>query len=149
MKKINVAGLRNNTLSVDELDENTRFGESVLGGANVKHQQYGGLDAFKFLAALLVVAIHTSPLSSFSLSADFLFTRVFARIAVPFFLMVTGSFLLRPYLFERQRDVPCVAANHVFSIPACSDAEQEGTKESAGSLNGNQSLLCGVRYRLT
>lgn len=53
-----------------------------------------GLDAFRIPAALLVIAIHTSPLASFSRTADFLLTRVAARVAVPFFLMVTGFFLL-------------------------------------------------------
>lgn len=48
--------------------------------------------------------IHTSPLSSFSANADFLLTRVLARTAVPFFLMVTGYFLLPQYLFEKSMD---------------------------------------------
>ncbi len=55
----------------------------------------GGLDAFRVAAALLVVAIHTSPLASISCDADFLLTRVVARVAVPFFLMVTGRFAIR------------------------------------------------------
>lgn len=54
----------------------------------------GGLDLFRPAAALLVVAIHTSPLASFSDSADFFLTRILARIAVPFFFMVTGHFIL-------------------------------------------------------
>ena len=67
-------------------------------------QRFGGLDRFKFIAAFLVVAIHTSPLSSFSANADLLLTRVLARTAVPFFLMVTGYFLLPQYLFEKSMD---------------------------------------------
>lgn len=49
---------------------------------------------FRLAAALLVVAIHTSPLTSINSEADFFLTRVLARIAVPFFLMVTGHFIL-------------------------------------------------------
>lgn len=64
----------------------------------------GSLDYFKLCAALLVVAIHTSPLSLLNGSADFVLTRIVARIAVPFFLMVTGYFLLPQYLFERTKD---------------------------------------------
>lgn len=45
----------------------------------------GGLDRFRLAAALLVVAIHTSPLTCLSPKADFLLTRVLARVAVPFF----------------------------------------------------------------
>lgn len=68
------------------------------------NRKLGGLDYFKLFAAFLVIAIHTSPLSSFSSSADFIFTRILARMAVPFFLMVTGYFLLPQYLFEHIKD---------------------------------------------
>lgn len=57
-------------------------------------KSYGRLDRFRLIAAFLVIAIHTSPLTSFSANADFFFTRVLARIAVPFFFMVTGHFTL-------------------------------------------------------
>ena len=69
-----------------------------------KDKQYGGLDAFKLIAALLIICIHTSPLAAFSANADFFLTRIVARIAVPFFLMVSGFFILPQYLFERSRD---------------------------------------------
>lgn len=67
-------------------------------------KQYDGLDYFKITAAFLVIAIHTSPFASFSEGADFIFTRVIARTAVPFFFMVTGYFLLPQYLFGRSMD---------------------------------------------
>ena len=53
------------------------------------------LDRFRLAAAVLVVCNHTSPLDSFSPAADFILTRVLARAAVPFFLMVSGYFLAR------------------------------------------------------
>lgn len=56
-------------------------------------KRYDGLDRFRLVAAAFVVAIHTSPLASFSEGADFFLTRVLARVAVPFFLMVTGQFV--------------------------------------------------------
>lgn len=52
-----------------------------------------GLDAFRLPAAFLVVAIHTSPLESVSADADLFLTRILARIAVPFFLMVSGQYV--------------------------------------------------------
>ena len=61
-------------------------------------RNYGGLDIFRVCAALLVIAIHTSPLTSISEGADFFLTRVLARIAVPFFLMVTGQFVAIGFL---------------------------------------------------
>lgn len=63
-------------------------------------QNYGGLDAFRFTAAFLVIAIHTSPLANLSTNADFFLTNVLARLAVPFFFMVTGQFILSDYLFD-------------------------------------------------
>lgn len=60
----------------------------------MKKSNYGALDIFRLIAALLVIAIHTSPLEFFSPAADFFLTRVLARIAVPFFFMVTGQFVL-------------------------------------------------------
>ena len=52
------------------------------------------MDAFRILAALLVVAIHISPLTTYSAAGDFFLTRCLARVAVPFFFMVTGHFVL-------------------------------------------------------
>lgn len=71
----------------------------------MKERQLGGLDYFKLAAAFLVAAIHTSPFASFRVEADFIFTRVIARVAVPFFFMVTGYFLLPQYVFGRSMDM--------------------------------------------
>lgn len=65
----------------------------------MSRQGAGWLDRFRLAAALLVAAIHTSPLTCVSPEADFLLTRVAARVAVPFFLMVTGQFVL-PRILE-------------------------------------------------
>ena len=59
---------------------------------------YGWLDRFRIIAALAVIAIHTSPLDTFHEGADFFLTRVLARIAVPFFFMVTGHFVVAGFL---------------------------------------------------
>lgn len=57
---------------------------------------YDAIDNFRLVAAVLIVAIHTAPLASFSDTADFLVTYCFGRIGVPFFLMVTGFFVQAP-----------------------------------------------------
>ncbi len=56
-------------------------------------KRYATLDLFRLFAAFLIVSIHTSPLLSFDETADFILTRIVARIAVPFFFMVTGYFM--------------------------------------------------------
>lgn len=53
------------------------------------------LDWGRLMAAVLVLCIHTSPLTSFSNAADLWLTRVLARVAVPYFLMLSGYFLAR------------------------------------------------------
>lgn len=60
----------------------------------MSRKSFGGLDLFRFLAAFLVISIHVSPLSSLSPGADFFLTRILARLAVPFFFLVTGYFVL-------------------------------------------------------
>lgn len=67
----------------------------------MKHrEQYAGIDWFRIAAALLVVTIHTSPLAGWSAEADFFLTRVLARVAVPYFFMVTGRFVLADYFLS-------------------------------------------------
>ena len=51
------------------------------------------LDVCRLAAALLVITIHTAPLSDVNAEADFFLTRVLARVAVPYFFMLTGYFL--------------------------------------------------------
>lgn len=62
-----------------------------------KTKSYSGIDYFRFIAALLIVAIHTSPLASLSETGDFILTRIIARAAVPFFFMTSGFFLISGY----------------------------------------------------
>ena len=61
---------------------------------------YGGLDRFRLVAVALVVAVHTGPLLSVSPLANDLLTDILGRLAVPFFFMTTGFFLL-PRLEDR------------------------------------------------
>ena len=54
---------------------------------------YPFIDIMRIIASLLVIAIHTDPLTSFNPQLNFLITRVFGRLAVPFFFMTTAYFL--------------------------------------------------------
>lgn len=58
---------------------------------------YTGIEYLRIVAALFIIAIHTSPLSSVSSTGDFILTRVAARWAVPFFFMTSGYFLISRY----------------------------------------------------
>lgn len=69
-------------------------------------QKFGWLDRFRFIAALLAITIHTSPLASINEGADFFLTRVLGRIAVPFFLMVTGQFVAAEFMPPTSSNAP-------------------------------------------
>lgn len=56
--------------------------------------RYGAADSARIWCALLVVAIHTSPLLALGELANFLLVGVVARLAVPFFFCCTGFFTL-------------------------------------------------------
>lgn len=59
-----------------------------------RRTEYAGIDWFRMAAALMVIAIHTAPFSGISSTADQLLTYGAGRVAVPFFLMTTGYFVL-------------------------------------------------------
>ncbi|NRS51569.1 serine racemase VanT catalytic subunit [Brevibacillus sp. HB2.2] len=67
-------------------------------------KQYGGLDRFGIIAAILVIAIHTFPLLSISEWADFTLRQTIARVAVPFFFMCTGFFFMQKLGSDRNRN---------------------------------------------
>lgn len=58
---------------------------------------YPEIDVFRLAAAFLVIAIHTSPLMSVNETCDFVVTSIISRLAVPFFFMVSGFFLISRY----------------------------------------------------
>ena len=57
-------------------------------------RKYLTFDKFRLFASILIIAIHTYPLFTINENLDFVFTHVFCRIAVPFFLMITGYFVM-------------------------------------------------------
>jgi len=65
---------------------------------------YSGLDWLKFIAALFVVANHTSPLLSYNEYTDFLFSGIISRLAVPIFFMSTGFFFFRKLTGDKVED---------------------------------------------
>ncbi len=67
-----------------------------------KREEYAGIDKFRMVAAIMIIAIHTSPLVSVSQEADFVLTRIIARVAVPFFFMCTGYFLIPGCIESRE-----------------------------------------------
>lgn len=56
-----------------------------------------GINNFRVIAAIMVVAIHCYPFRSFFPLADMVFTLTLFRIAVPFFFMVSGFYILGQY----------------------------------------------------
>ncbi len=67
------------------------------------NKSYIGIDLFRVIAAILIIAIHTSPFGSYNTWADFVLTRVIARVAVPFFFMTSGFFLISRYQYSTKK----------------------------------------------
>lgn len=61
------------------------------------------MDKFRIIAAILIIAIHIFPLASINETADFIFTHVICRIGVPFFLMITGYFVLPKAIEDKNK----------------------------------------------
>lgn len=57
------------------------------------NKQYYCVDLCRFICSLLVVSIHVEPLRSYSKLVNFGVVNCLARIAVPFFFVVSGYFL--------------------------------------------------------
>lgn len=53
---------------------------------------YNGIDIARVIAAFLVICVHTDPLMSYSESGNYFLVSVVARLAVPFFFVVSGFF---------------------------------------------------------
>lgn len=62
-----------------------------------------GIDKFRIIAAILIIAIHIFPLASINETLDFIFTHVICRIGVPFFFMITGYFVLPKAIEDRKK----------------------------------------------
>ena len=57
----------------------------------------GYIDLGKYVAAILVIAIHTRPFHDISLDVDFFFVDIICRMAVPFFAICTGFYFTRAF----------------------------------------------------
>ena len=68
-----------------------------------KCKSYTGIDLFRLVAAILIITIHTSPLASFTATGDFILARILARVAVPFFFMTSGFFLISRYSRDNKK----------------------------------------------
>lgn len=76
---------------------------------------YRGIDVFKFVMALLIVAAHTHPLYQISGLLNFLTADVAARMTVPFFFASTG-FLLEQKIRRQGADRRAVLDRYIRKI---------------------------------
>lgn len=65
------------------------------GNSLAKLKQYPAIDIAKYVAAMLVVAIHTFPFVDFSPAFNLFFISTIGRLAVPFFFVCSSFFLFR------------------------------------------------------
>lgn len=60
--------------------------------------KYNSIDILRLLCAIMVVAIHTEPLTEYSNLLGFIGTFIFPRLGVPFFFAVSGYFYINSLL---------------------------------------------------
>lgn len=72
-------------------------------GVVMVKQRNCSIDIFRYVCAVLVVAIHTQPFSDLHTGLGFVFTQILPRIAVPFFFLVAGYF----YTGKLESGKPC------------------------------------------
>lgn len=88
----------------------------------MKDNRQLGIDFFRIVAAGMVVAIHTFPFSSISPKLDELITLTLFRVAVSFFFMTTGYFLIGPlakkrsYLTEKKIDIFLIKLTKIYGV---------------------------------
>lgn len=56
-------------------------------------KQYHSLDLAKFISAVLIIVLHTGPLSSYSSVLHYGLRNIVTVVAVPFFFMASGFLL--------------------------------------------------------
>ena len=65
---------------------------------NTVNKRNNSIDIFRYLCALLIVAIHVHPLMQFGSRYNILFVDYFTRIGVPFFFVTAGYFYSKKLL---------------------------------------------------
>lgn len=70
-----------------------------------KPMGYANIDLAKFICALLVIIIHTSPFENASSVAQFYIEDVLARVAVPLFYAITGFLFFRKLTYKNGKIV--------------------------------------------
>lgn len=66
--------------------------------ANARTTRYTSVDVFRLMCAVMVVIIHTHPLSEIGATADFITSQIIPRIGVPFFFASAGFFFIKSLL---------------------------------------------------
>lgn len=73
---------------------------------NAKIKQYNSLDLMKFISAILIIVLHTSPFQSYNALISFGLRNVVTIIAVPFFFCTSDFCFLKSSLcFHKMKRV--------------------------------------------
>ena len=74
--------------------------------------EYNNIDLAKFICAILIVLIHTSPFKDCSGNVAFYTSEVLARGAVPLFFAISGFLFFRKIIWENDKIKRCPANFH-------------------------------------
>lgn len=68
---------------------------------------YNSVDLFKFIAALLVITLHCSPLQSFDENINLFYVSTIPRLAVPFFFACSSYFFFSGLTYKNNKLINC------------------------------------------
>ena len=66
------------------------------------------IDIFRYVCAIMVVAIHTHPFEDIHEKMGFIFTQVIPRVAVPFFFITAGYFYMNSLRNKKRAFIPYI-----------------------------------------
>lgn len=83
---------------------------------NPEKRTYAGIDIFKFLFAVCIVALHTNALNFLPDMANYMITKILFRVAVPFFFVASGFFLGEKLLHAPKEQYPHIIRTYCLRL---------------------------------
>ncbi|MFR3521589.1 MAG: acyltransferase family protein, partial [Clostridia bacterium] len=82
----------------------------------VKKKQYDFVNLAKFISAVFVIGIHTSPLQGLHPKLNYFTRCIVFRLAVPFFFICSGYFLAEKLFDEDKKKVKDYVKKYILNI---------------------------------
>ncbi len=72
---------------------------------------YSNIDLLKFIFSFFIIMIHTTPFIDVNATADYVFSNIITRIAVPFFFLSSGFFFAKSFEYNKYKKIAKTKTN--------------------------------------